>query len=138
MISQINPGAGTLGAAVNTEVALIGVVSLPATVPLPIPYPYVSSGVIHTDLAKAIGQIDTTGGVNLGQAITNGVNKIGISSTHTPTPVIPNPLFSPHSYLAPCPLTEFHPVLLRMILIRLIPCLMPYLHQLSDLRTKRY
>lgn len=100
---RINPGALTLGAAVATEVALIGVVSLPATVPLPIPYPYVSSGVIHTDLAKAIGQIDTTGGVNLGQAITNGVNKIDISSTHTPTPVIPNPLFVPPFIFGPVP-----------------------------------
>ena len=103
VISQINPGAGTLGAAVATEVALIGVVSLPATVPLPIPYPYVSSGIIHTDLVKAIGQIDTTGGVNLGQAITNGVNKIGISSTHTPTPVIPNPLFFHPFIFGPVP-----------------------------------
>lgn len=103
VIRQIDPGAGTLGAAVNTEVALIGVTSLPATVPLPIPYPYVSSGIIHTDLVKAIGQIDTTGGVNLGQAITNGVNKIGISSTHTPTPVIPNPLFFPPFIFGPVP-----------------------------------
>jgi hypothetical protein len=103
VISQINPGGGTLGAAVNTEVALIGVVSLPAIVPLPIPYPYVSSGIIHTDLVKAIGQIDTIGGVNLGQAVTNVVNKIGITSTHIPTPVIPNPLLAPPFIFGPVP-----------------------------------
>ncbi|MGV8948596.1 MAG: hypothetical protein ACOH2E_04425 [Candidatus Paracaedibacter sp.] len=103
VISQINPGGGTLGAAVNTEVALIGVVSFPAIVPLPNPYPYVSSGIIHTDLVKAIGQIDTIGGVNLGQAVTNVVNKIGITSTHIPTPVIPNPLLAPPFIFGPVP-----------------------------------
>ncbi len=82
-ISQVNPTPLiTLGAAVNTEVILIGVPFLPPTVPLPIPYPYLSSGILHTDLVKAIGQVDTTGGVSLGQAVTNTVNKVGIASTH--------------------------------------------------------
>lgn len=91
-ISQVNPTPLiTLGAAVNTEVILIGVPFLSPTFPPPIPYPYLSSGIIHTDLVKAIGQVDTTGGVSLGQAVTNTVNKVGIGSTHTPTPVIANP-----------------------------------------------
>lgn len=100
VVSQINPGAGTLGAAVTTEVALIGVTSLPATIPVPIP---VSSGIIHTDLVQAIGQIDTTGGVNMGQAITNVVNKIDINSTHPSTPVILNPLLFPQFIFGPVP-----------------------------------
>jgi hypothetical protein len=104
VISQINPGALTLGAAVSTQVTLIGVINLPPTFPIPIPYPYLSSGIFHTDLVKVIGQVDPTGGINGGQAVTNTVNKIGIDSTRPSKFLIPNPpTFIPPLIIGPVP-----------------------------------
>lgn len=97
-ISQLS-SAFTFGGGVNLVITLIGLPQLPPTIPLPIPYPYVTSGIIETDLTQAIGQVDITGGVSLGQAITNTNARLGLSSTHPSVPVIANPGVPPPDFI---------------------------------------